>query len=154
KKRDWQAAGPPRRRCRPCLAERLRWCEAAECRWTSPTRQGATVHPPSNFAALGVPMLILARFKRWGLLAWRRLHKIQSGTNPTRTKIEVQRIDRPPMRGAGGTGLPVMQQEVPPEVKELLETHGLNGVPILLSTTSDLSLPGESRKHWLVATRE
>lgn len=44
--------------------------------------------------------------------------------------------------------------EIPSEVKELLDRERLNGVPVLLSTTSDLSLPGELRPHWLVVNRE
>jgi ATP-binding cassette subfamily B protein len=36
----------------------------------------------------------------------------------------------------------------------LLENHQLNGIPVLLSTTSDLSLSGDVRPHWVVATRE
>jgi ATP-binding cassette, subfamily B, bacterial len=48
----------------------------------------------------------------------------------------------------------MLQETVPCEVRELLENQQLNGVPILLSTTSDLSLTGELRGHWVVATRE
>jgi ATP-binding cassette subfamily B protein len=48
----------------------------------------------------------------------------------------------------------MLKQKVPSQVKELLERHQLNGIPFLLSTTSDLSVSGDLRKHWLVATRE
>ena len=37
----------------------------------------------------------------------------------------------------------MIQEDVPGEVKELLERQQLNGVPVLLSTTSDLSLTGD-----------
>ncbi len=45
-------------------------------------------------------------------------------------------------------------ETVPGGVKELLERHQLNGIPILLSETSDLSLEGVERRHWVVATRQ
>ena len=48
----------------------------------------------------------------------------------------------------------MIQEAVPCEVKELLENQQLNGVPVLLSTTSDLSLTGELRGHWIVVTRD
>jgi ATP-binding cassette subfamily B protein len=48
----------------------------------------------------------------------------------------------------------MIQENVPCEVKELLEAQQLNGVPVLLSTTSDLSLAGDLRGHWIVATRD
>jgi ATP-binding cassette subfamily B protein len=48
----------------------------------------------------------------------------------------------------------MIQETVPCEVKELLENKQLNGIPVLLSTTSDLSLTGDLRSHWVVATRE
>ncbi len=48
----------------------------------------------------------------------------------------------------------MIQEAVPCEVKELLENQQLNGVPVLLSTTCDLSLTGDLRSHWIVATRE
>ena len=40
----------------------------------------------------------------------------------------------------------MIQEAVPGEVKELLESQQLNGVPVLLSTTSDLSLTGRSAR--------
>jgi ATP-binding cassette subfamily B protein len=46
----------------------------------------------------------------------------------------------------------MLQESVPCEVKELLESQQLNGVPVLLSTTSDLSLTGDLRGHWIVVT--
>ena len=50
---------------------------------------------------------------------------------------------------------PEMNTEtVPGGVKSLLERHELNGIPILLSETSDLSLDGAERRHWVVATRD
>jgi ATP-binding cassette subfamily B protein len=48
----------------------------------------------------------------------------------------------------------MLQETVPFKVKSLLENHDLNGVPVLLSTTSDLSLTGDARPHWVVATHE
>ena len=48
----------------------------------------------------------------------------------------------------------MIQEAVPGDVKELLERRQLNGVPVLLSTTSDLSLAGHLRGHRIVVTRE
>jgi ATP-binding cassette subfamily B protein len=48
----------------------------------------------------------------------------------------------------------MIQEPVPVDVKELLEGQQLNGVPVLLSTTSDLSLAGDLRGHWIVVTRD
>ena len=48
----------------------------------------------------------------------------------------------------------MIQEPVPGEVKELLELKQLNGIPVLLSTTSDLSLKGDLRGHWIVVTRD
>ncbi len=48
----------------------------------------------------------------------------------------------------------MFQQELPPEVAQELDQRGLNGVPVLLSTTTDLSLSGQPRRHWIVANRD
>ncbi len=48
----------------------------------------------------------------------------------------------------------MIQEPVPGEMKELLESQQLNGVPVLLSTTSDLSLKGDLHGHWIVVTRD
>jgi hypothetical protein len=48
----------------------------------------------------------------------------------------------------------MIKEAVPSEVKELLENQRLNGIPVLLSTTSDLSLTGDLRGHWIVVTRD
>ena len=48
----------------------------------------------------------------------------------------------------------MIQEPVPSEVKELLERQQLNGIPVVLSTTSDLSLKGDLRGHWIVVTRD
>ncbi len=48
----------------------------------------------------------------------------------------------------------MIQEPVPGEVKALLESQQLNGIPVLLSTTSDLSLKGDLRGHWIVVTRD
>src|SRR6187551_3290044 len=48
----------------------------------------------------------------------------------------------------------MLKQEVPSRVHELLDREHLNGVPVLLSTTSDLSVPGELARHWVIANRK
>ncbi len=48
----------------------------------------------------------------------------------------------------------MLKEAVPCAVHELLENQQLNGVPVLLSTTSDLSLAGEPRDHWIVVTQD
>jgi len=48
----------------------------------------------------------------------------------------------------------MIQQSVPCEVQELLESQQLNGVPVLLSTSCDLSLSGDLRGHRIVVTRD
>ena len=46
----------------------------------------------------------------------------------------------------------MLHEELPLAVKKELDDQGLNGVPVLLSTSTDLSLSGRSRRHWIVAT--
>lgn len=46
----------------------------------------------------------------------------------------------------------MVQELLPGNVSRELEARGLNGVPILLATSTDLSLSGEPKKHWVVAT--
>ena len=46
------------------------------------------------------------------------------------------------------------QDDLPAPVKCLLENRGLNGVPVVLSTTTDLGLRGDQRTHWLVLTKD
>jgi ATP-binding cassette subfamily B protein len=48
----------------------------------------------------------------------------------------------------------MIKEAVPGEIKALLENHQLNGIPVLLSTKSDLSLSGDLRGHWVVVTRD
>jgi ATP-binding cassette subfamily B protein len=48
----------------------------------------------------------------------------------------------------------MVQEPVPCDVKELLESRQLNGIPVLLSTSSDLSLAGDLRRHWIIGTRD
>ena len=48
----------------------------------------------------------------------------------------------------------MIQEAVPCQVKELLERQQLNGVPVLLSTSTDLSLSGDLRGHRVIVTRE
>ncbi len=64
----------------------------------------------------------------------------------------VRKPDRSPDEECAITAM--IQEPVPGEVKELLENQQLNGVPVLLSTTSDLSLKGDLRGHWIVVTRD
>jgi len=46
----------------------------------------------------------------------------------------------------------MLQQHLPREVARELDARGLNGVPVLLSTSTDLSLGGSPERHWVVAT--
>jgi ATP-binding cassette subfamily B protein len=46
------------------------------------------------------------------------------------------------------------RQELPRSVYDELDRRGLNGIPVLLSTTTDLTLTGLPRREWIVATRE
>jgi ATP-binding cassette subfamily B protein len=48
----------------------------------------------------------------------------------------------------------MIQETVSSEVKGLLESHQLNGIPVLLSTSSDLSLSGDLRAHRIVVTSD
>jgi ATP-binding cassette subfamily B protein len=48
----------------------------------------------------------------------------------------------------------MFQKELPPLVAKELDDRGLNGIPLLLATTTDLSLAGQPRRHWIVANRE
>ncbi len=72
-------------------------------------------------------------------------------------------ISRPtaPLLATLCTGFPeetttptMFRQDLPPSVAQELDAHGLNGVPVLLSTTTELSLAGQPRRHWIVANRE
>jgi len=46
------------------------------------------------------------------------------------------------------------RQELPLAVRNELDRLGLNGVPLLLSTSTDLTLSGQPRREWIVATRD
>lgn len=46
----------------------------------------------------------------------------------------------------------MLHEELPTAVKTELNAQGLNGVPVLLSTSTNLSLCGRPRRHWIVAT--
>ncbi len=46
----------------------------------------------------------------------------------------------------------MIQEHLPGTVEKELEARGLNGEPVLLATSTDLSLSGEPRRHWIVAT--
>ena len=46
----------------------------------------------------------------------------------------------------------MLHEDLPLAVKKELDVQGLNGVPVLLSTSTDLSLSGRPRRHWIVAT--
>ena len=48
----------------------------------------------------------------------------------------------------------INQDDLPIQVKSLLENRGLNGVPVVLSTLTDLGIRGDQRRHWLVITRD
>src|SRR5262245_9901854 len=48
----------------------------------------------------------------------------------------------------------MLQESLPLAVREELDRRGLNGVPVLLSTRTDLSLEGRSAPHWVVVTRD
>ncbi len=48
----------------------------------------------------------------------------------------------------------MLHEELPLAVTKELDVQGLNGVPVLLSTSTDLSLSGQPRRHWIVATRD
>jgi ATP-binding cassette subfamily B protein len=48
----------------------------------------------------------------------------------------------------------MLKQEVPCQVHELLDRERLNGVPVLLSAASDLSVPGDLTKQWVIANRD
>ncbi len=49
---------------------------------------------------------------------------------------------------------PMFRQELPLAVRNELDRQGLNGIPVLLSTSTDLTLSGQPRREWIVATRE
>jgi ATP-binding cassette subfamily B protein len=46
----------------------------------------------------------------------------------------------------------MLHEELPPAVKQQLEDQGLNGVPVVLAASTELSLSGRPRRHWIVAT--
>ena len=47
----------------------------------------------------------------------------------------------------------MFKEELPTAVYKELDRQGLNGVPVVLCTTSELSLSGRPEKNWIVATR-
>src|SRR3954453_15117648 len=47
----------------------------------------------------------------------------------------------------------MFKEELPTAVYQELDRQGRNGVPVLLCTTSELSLSGRPEKNWIVATR-
>src|SRR6185436_16511376 len=47
----------------------------------------------------------------------------------------------------------MFKEELPIAVYKELDRQGLNGVPVLLCTTSELSLSGRPERNWIVATR-
>src|SRR5215210_3753774 len=47
----------------------------------------------------------------------------------------------------------MFKDELPTAVYKELDRRGLNGVPVLLCTTSELSLSGKPERNWIVATR-
>lgn len=46
------------------------------------------------------------------------------------------------------------RQDLPHSVRRELNRQGLNGIPVVLATSTDLTLSGQPRRQWLVATRE
>jgi ATP-binding cassette subfamily B protein len=47
----------------------------------------------------------------------------------------------------------MFKDELPTDVYKELDRRGLNGVPVVLCTTSELSLSGRPERNWIVATR-
>ncbi len=47
----------------------------------------------------------------------------------------------------------MFKEELPTAIYKELDRQGLNGVPVVLCTTSELSLSGRPEKNWIVATR-
>ncbi|HEX4413270.1 MAG TPA: ABC transporter ATP-binding protein, partial [Lacipirellulaceae bacterium] len=48
----------------------------------------------------------------------------------------------------------MFKEELPLSVHEELDRRGLNGVPVVLCASSDLSLAGEPERNWVVATKD
>lgn len=48
----------------------------------------------------------------------------------------------------------MFKEQLPTTVHQELDSQGLNGVPVLLATATDLSLAGQPRREWIIATRE
>ncbi len=48
----------------------------------------------------------------------------------------------------------MFKEELPPFVHEELDRRGLNGVPVVLCASSELSLAGEPERNWVVATKD
>jgi ATP-binding cassette subfamily B protein len=46
----------------------------------------------------------------------------------------------------------MLNEDLPIAVRQELDAQGLNGVPVLLSTSTELSLSGKPRRQWIVAT--
>ena len=46
----------------------------------------------------------------------------------------------------------ILKDDLPLAVKQELDRRGLNGVPVLLSTSTNLTLSGQPRRQWIVAT--
>ncbi len=46
----------------------------------------------------------------------------------------------------------MLQQDAPESVLRLMQEHGLNHQPVLLSTCTDIALPGDEQTQWLVVT--
>jgi len=47
----------------------------------------------------------------------------------------------------------MLHESAPETVLQLVEHHGLNGLPVLLTTCTDLDLDGRFRRHWLVVNQ-
>lgn len=48
----------------------------------------------------------------------------------------------------------MLNEKLPVPVRRELDRRGLNGVPVLLAATTDLSLSGQPRRSWIVATAD
>ena len=45
-------------------------------------------------------------------------------------------------------------EQLPAEVLAELDRRGLNGVPVLVAASTEMSLAGLPGRHWVVATRD
>ena len=48
----------------------------------------------------------------------------------------------------------MLTEPLPPSLEEFRVRSGLNGRPVLLATSTDIDLPGEFNRQWLVVTSD